>query len=568
MPFAVTQITATGSSSPLSFSFPFRDVSDIVVKVDGVTKAQTTHYTFPTNSSIQFTSGNVPTSGQVVEIRRATSQSTRLVDYVSGAILTESDLDTDSNQAFFMAQEAIDKANDGVQLLSTGVFDANNRRITNVADPTAAQDAATNAFVDSTLSNNAAQAAAAASSATAAATSETNSANSATASANSATASANSAVEAANEVAVLAPRYKFSAATTVADPGVSFLRFNNSVASAATIVIINEKTADGGNPDIEDWIKSWDDSTSTIKGYIRIVDPNAPANYVIYNITGLTDRTGHVELLVAHVDSNFVSGTTFVEDNTLRIKFSRTGDLGQVGPTGPQGPIGVTGPQGPAATIAVGSTTTGAPGSNAQVANSGSSGAAVFDFTLPRGAVGAAGSDGTAATVAVGTVNTLPAGSSATVTNVGSSTSATFNFEIPRGATGQAGSGTGDLLASNNLSDIDSASSGRTNLGLGSAATLNAGTAANNLVQLDGTSKLPAVDGSQLTGLAAGGGPGLDGGTAGEESVIRLNANQISGNASLTVQSGKNGMTAGPISIATGSTLTIETGANWHLIGA
>ena len=57
-------------------------------------------------------------------------------------------------------------------------------------------------------------------------------------------------------------------------------------------------------------------------------------------------------------------------------------------------------------------------------------------------------------------------------------------------------------------------------------------------------------------------------GTAGEESVIRLNANQISGNASLTVQSGKNGMTAGPISIATGSTLTIETGANWHLVGA
>ena len=36
--------------------------------------------------------------------------------------------------------------------------------------------------------------------------------------------------------------------------------------------------------------------------------------------------------------------------------------------------------------------------------------------------------------------------------------------------------------------------------GLGSAATLNAGTAATNLVQLvGGTVKLPAVDGSQLT---------------------------------------------------------------------
>lgn len=38
-------------------------------------------------------------------------------------------------------------------------------------------------------------------------------------------------------------------------------------------------------------------------------------------------------------------------------------------------------------------------------------------------------------------------------------------------------------------------------LGLGTAATLNAGTAANNLVQLDGSGKLPAVDGSQLTGI-------------------------------------------------------------------
>lgn len=39
---------------------------------------------------------------------------------------------------------------------------------------------------------------------------------------------------------------------------------------------------------------------------------------------------------------------------------------------------------------------------------------------------------------------------------------------------------------------------------LGTAAALNVGTSANNVVQLDGSGKLPAVDGSQLTGLAAG----------------------------------------------------------------
>jgi hypothetical protein len=38
----------------------------------------------------------------------------------------------------------------------------------------------------------------------------------------------------------------------------------------------------------------------------------------------------------------------------------------------------------------------------------------------------------------------------------------------------------------------------------GTAAALNVGTAANEIVQLDGTAKLPAVDGSALTGLAEG----------------------------------------------------------------
>ena len=37
--------------------------------------------------------------------------------------------------------------------------------------------------------------------------------------------------------------------------------------------------------------------------------------------------------------------------------------------------------------------------------------------------------------------------------------------------------------------------------GLGTAATLNVGTAANNIPQLDSNAKLPAIDGSQLTGL-------------------------------------------------------------------
>jgi hypothetical protein len=52
---------------------------------------------------------------------------------------------------------------------------------------------------------------------------------------------------------------------------------------------------------------------------------------------------------------------------------------------------GATGPQGAAATIAVGTVTTGAAGSSATITNSGTSGAAVFDFTIPRGDTGSLG---------------------------------------------------------------------------------------------------------------------------------------------------------------------------------
>jgi hypothetical protein len=61
------------------------------------------------------------------------------------------------------------------------------------------------------------------------------------------------------------------------------------------------------------------------------------------------------------------------------------------GPQGPQGVQGLTGATGAAATADVGTTTTGAPGTNALVVNGGTTNAAVFNFTIPQGATGATG---------------------------------------------------------------------------------------------------------------------------------------------------------------------------------
>jgi hypothetical protein len=118
------------------------------------------------------------------------------------------------------------------------------------------------------------------------------------------------------------------------------------------------------------------------------------------------------------------------------------GVAGQQGEQGVPGQQGEPGAPGSAATVAVGTTTTGAPGSSASVTNSGSSSAAVFDFAIPEGVQGQQGIQGVpgaAATVAAGTTTTGAAGSSASVTNSGSSSAAVFDFTIPQGIKGDTG---------------------------------------------------------------------------------------------------------------------------------
>lgn len=96
---------------------------------------------------------------------------------------------------------------------------------------------------------------------------------------------------------------------------------------------------------------------------------------------------------------------------------------------------------GKAASVAVGETVTGAPGTNASVENTGSENAAVLKFTIPRG------DEGQAATIAVGEVVTGAAGSAASVENTGTNNAAVLKFTIPRGNTGPSGDGSGDMVA-------------------------------------------------------------------------------------------------------------------------
>ena len=166
-------------------------------------------------------------------------------------------------------------------------------------------------------------------------------------------------------------------------------------------------------------------------------------------------------------DMTIGDGSSMVigEDNLLTESETMTGPQGPPGPPGPAGfsPVatvtqnagsatititdatttssatvydGQDGTDGAAATITVGSTTTGEPGTQASVTNSGSSSAAVLDFVIPKGAKGDQGEQGDAATVDVGTIVSIAPDATPQVTNSGTVHDAILNFAIPQGYDG------------------------------------------------------------------------------------------------------------------------------------
>jgi hypothetical protein len=175
--------------------------------------------------------------------------------------------------------------------------------------------------------------------------------------------------------------------------------------------------------------------------------------------------TNPVYMSIALVNSR--SSTALIW--SLPGQIFKQGPQGPTGPTGPQGPQGIQGNPGTAAIIAAGTTTTGAAGTSASVTNSGTSSAAVFNFTIPRGDTVATGPTGAAATIAVGTTTTGSPGSSATVTNSGTSGAAVFNFTIPQGATGTAAT----VSVGTTITGAAGTSASVTNSGTSSAAVFN-----------------------------------------------------------------------------------------------
>lgn len=167
MPYSYTNFTGDGSTVNRNIPFPYLDKEDIKVKVNGVDTA----FTWISPSQIQISPASP--NGAVGEIRRYTINNTQIVEFQDASVLTDDQLNLLATYDQYIAEEAADAQGQTVQLDSTGVFQGQNRRAANFADPVYPQDLTTKAYVDTTT---AASAAAALASQIAAAASESNAA--------------------------------------------------------------------------------------------------------------------------------------------------------------------------------------------------------------------------------------------------------------------------------------------------------------------------------------------------------------------------------------------------------
>ena len=133
------------------------------------------------------------------------------------------------------------------------------------------------------------------------------------------------------------------------------------------------------------------------------------------------------------------------------------GPQGAEGPEGPEGPQGAPGERGPAgengepgakgdpgeaATVTVGETVTGEPGTPAKVENTGTAQNAILKFTIPKGEKGdpgTGGGGGSTVSVDVGETVTGEPGTDANVENTGDDQNVVLKFTIPRGDKGEQG---------------------------------------------------------------------------------------------------------------------------------
>ena len=295
---ALENTLSRDGTSPNTMSANLDMNSNDIVNVDNITT---------TTLSVGGTSVTAQVTAAAASATAAAASATAAASSASSASSSASTATTQASNASTSATNAATSATNASTSATTATTQATNA----ASSATTATTQASNA---STSATNAA------SSATTASTQATNASTSAT---NAATSETNAA---ASATAATAGKWAFDTSTTMADPGTGDIRFNNATVASVTILAFSGLTNDSGNPDVSDFIATWDDSTnSALRGTITFRKSGTPATFAVFSINdALTDNGAWLQIPVAHVAS---SGTWSAAD-VMMVQFVRTGNAG------------------------------------------------------------------------------------------------------------------------------------------------------------------------------------------------------------------------------------------------
>jgi hypothetical protein len=233
---AITENKYTGNGSTVlySFTFPYLEVADIKVSLDGTL---TTAYTLANATTVQF--NTAPANGVAIRLFRQTNDEALNAQFFPGSAIRSTDLNNNFTQNLYVTQESNRDATQGITTADAATATANTALSNSSAAVSTANTASSNASAAvstaNTASSNASAAVSTANTASSNATTAVSTANAATATANSAASDAATAISTANSAV--------STANTASTAATNAVNTANSASSAASSAVSTANTA-------------------------------------------------------------------------------------------------------------------------------------------------------------------------------------------------------------------------------------------------------------------------------------------------------------------------------------